>query len=224
MAIRERVVQRQHVAVPLECGTVAATLVLPEAAQGLVVVASETTSNALTDELTRTLTDVAIAALVIDLLTLEEHADPCVTASARTDVELLGGRLAELTDWVTREPQFADLRVGYFGTGVAAAAALAAAAQRPAITSALVLCDGRPLLAAPALPQVRAPTLLITAAPDVALAKLNLAGFRRLLCEKRLEILPNPNGGAAEYPATLQTAIRIAREWFQRYLTDDAQD
>lgn len=216
VAIRERV-QREEIAVRMNGGTVSGTLALPVGAYGLVLVVSEGASDYLTDELTRTLNRVAIGALITDLLTSEERADLHAGSSARSNVELLGRRLAETTDWLASTPATADLRLGYFGTGVASAAVLAAAAQRPALASAVVLCDGRPLLAAPALPQVRSPTLLITATPDVALARLNLAGFRHLLCAKQIEILPNPNGAAA-YPATFQSAIRLAREWFERYL------
>ena len=70
-------------------------------------------------------------------------------------------RLGSATDWVLQEPAARDLRIGYFGSSTSGGAALVAAAGRPHAVGAVVSRGGRPDLAGNALPNVKAPTLLI---------------------------------------------------------------
>jgi hypothetical protein len=71
------------------------------------------------------------------------------------------------------------------------------------------------------LPQVRAPTLLITFEDDIALTKLNRAGLSQLFCEKSLEIVPSICDDDAERASQ---AGRLARAWFERYLVPSLDD
>jgi putative phosphoribosyl transferase len=57
--------------------------------------------------------------------------------------------------------------IGYFGASTGAAAALVAASCLPERVSVVVSRGGRPDLAAAALPQVGAPTLLIVGGRDI---------------------------------------------------------
>ena len=164
--------------------------------------------------LIKVLTEAGMSALLVDLLTPEEQSDARIASSRRYDVERLARRLAEATDWLTDE-LYTETLVGYFGTGMESAAVLAAAAQRPALVSAVVLCDGRPLLAEPALPQVRAPTLLIVPEQDLALVRLNQAAIGRLLCEKRLAVVPGAHRLLQDSSAAPRVA-QLARDWFER--------
>src|SRR5262249_19663105 len=108
-----------------------------------------------------TLNERGIGTLLIDLLTMEEERGDIGTAEHRFNIHLLAERLIAATDWATKDPRLANLALGYFGASTGAAAALAAAAERPEFIAAVVSRGGRPDLARNALPCVEAPTLLI---------------------------------------------------------------
>jgi dienelactone hydrolase len=163
------------------------------------------------------LNDAAIATVLIDLLTDEERADTCVAAYRRNDIQLLASRAVGATDWLGVDVPTRDLPIGYFGTGVGAAIGLAAAAGRPASVSAIVCFGGRPLLVRPALPQVRAPTLLMVYEADRALVKLNRSALSQMLGEKCLQVVPMVNDSFA-----IEAMLKPARDWFQQYLVPPA--
>jgi putative phosphoribosyl transferase len=93
---------------------------------------------------------------------------------------------------------------------------LVAAAERPAV-GAVVSRGGRPDLAGPALPLVRAPTLLIVGGEDVQVIELNRAAFAQLRCEKQLVMVPGATRLFKE-PGALDEVSRLARLWFERHL------
>jgi dienelactone hydrolase len=191
-------------------------LCVPESAHGLVVCIGDSGSS-LSDAghraVANALNEATFATLLIDLLTAGDHEDKCVAARQRHDIPLLASRLLGAIDWLEGEIQI-NVPVGYFGTGVGAAVALAAAVDRPASVSAIVSLSGRPLLVRPALPQVRAPTLLIAFANDAALIRLNRAALPQMLCEKCLTIVATPR---AE-PGPLREWEDRALRWFEQYL------
>jgi putative phosphoribosyl transferase len=192
-------------------------LCLPDSARGIVVCIDDSGSS-LVDACHATvaaaLDDAAIATLRIDLLTTNEHADG-IASYVRNDVQLLASRVISATDWLDAASAAGCFSIGYFGTGVGCAVALAAAAERPTAVSAIVACSGRPLLVPAALPQVRAPTLLIILEHDIALAKLNRAGLSQMLCQKCLKIVPAVSTGEGD---ALKEVGRLARAWFERHL------
>lgn len=150
-----------------------------------------------------------LGTLLFDLLTPEEAAD-------RTnvfDVELLAARLTDATAWLRGQPGLRDAGVGYFGASTGAAAALWAAAEPDAEVAAVVSRGGRPDLALPRLPAVRAPTLLIVGSLDEAVLELNRAALATLRCERRLVVVPGASH-LFEEPGTLATAAELARDWF----------
>ena len=73
------------------------------------------------------LRDAGLVTLLFDLLTEEEEAVDRRTARLRFDIGLLTERLVGATDWLVRQPQAADLPVGYFGASTGGGAALAVA-------------------------------------------------------------------------------------------------
>lgn len=163
------------------------------------------------------LNQAQLATLLVDLLTAEEEAIDLRTAQLRFDIGLLAARLAGVTDWLVQYPDTRLLQVGYFGASTGAAAALVAAAERPAAIGAVVSRGGRPDLAGPYLPRVRAPTLLIVGGNDLQVIELNRAAFDQLRCEKELAIIPGATH-LFEEPGALDQVAQLAREWFQRYL------
>jgi pimeloyl-ACP methyl ester carboxylesterase len=208
------VMHAQVLALPADDSILRGWLARTERDHGLVVVARGDTPEPASAAVIQLLTDAGMSALLVDLLTVDEQSDARVASSRRYDVERLARRLAEATDWLTDELN-AETGVGLFGAGMESAAVLAAAAQRPALISAVVLCDGRPLLAEPALPQVRAPTLLIAPEQDPALVRLNRAAIGRLPCQKRLALVPGAHRLLQE-PSAMWRVAQLARDWFER--------
>jgi putative phosphoribosyl transferase len=204
--------------------TLEGNLSLPEGARGVVLFAHGSGSSRHSPRnrhVARLLNEAKLATLLIDLLTPDEEAIDLRTAHLRFDIGLLAERLVGATDWLTHYPDTRDLRVGYFGASTGTGAALVAAAERPHVVGAVVSRGGRPDLAGPALPRVRAPTLLIVGGNDFRVVELNRAALAQLRCEKRLVIVPGATH-LFEEPGALDEVARLAREWFERHLMSAA--
>ena len=158
-----------------------------------------------------------LGTLLMDLLTAEEEALDARTAHLRFDIDLLVERLGAATDWLRADPRTSRLPVGCFGASTGGAAALVAAAERPADVAAVVSRGGRPDLAGAALPRVQAPTLLIVGGRDEPVIEMNREALARLRCEKRLEIVPGATH-LFEEPGALEEVARLAEAWFARHL------
>ena len=166
------------------------------------------------------LNQAQLATLLADLLTAEEEAIDLRTAQLRFDIGLLAARLARVTDWLVQYPDTRLLRIGYFGASTGAAAALVAAAERPAAIGAVVSRGGRPDLAGPYLPRVRAPTLLLVGGNDFQVIELNRAALAQLRCERELVIIPGATH-LFEEPGALGQVAQLAREWLQKHLVQE---
>jgi putative phosphoribosyl transferase len=201
--------------------TLEGNLSLPERARGIVLFAHGSGSSRHSPRnryVARVLNEAKLATLLVDLLTPDEEAVDLRTAHLRFDIGLLAGRLAGVTEWLTQYPDTRELRIGYFGASTGGAAALVAAAQRPDAVGAIVSRGGRPDLAGSALAHVRTPTLLIVGGNDFEVVELNRRALALLRCEKQLEIVPGATH-LFEEPGALEEVARLAREWFERYLT-----
>ena len=168
------------------------------------------------------LQEAGLGTLLVDLLTPEEEAVDLRTRHLRFDIGLLAERLVGATEWLAQQPESRELRVGYFGASTGGGAALVAAAERPEAVGAVVSRGGRPDLAGPALPRVRAPTLLIVGGWDEPVIAMNEAALAQLRCERRLEIVPRASH-LFEEPGALEAVARLAREWFLRHLGGASQ-
>jgi putative phosphoribosyl transferase len=202
--------------------TLEGNLTLPEEARGVVLFAHGSGSSRLSPRnryVARLLNEAKLATLLVDLLTPEEEAIDVRTAHLRFDIDLLAERLVGATDWLVQHSDTGQLRIGYFGASTGAAAALVAAAVRPDVVGAVVSRGGRPDLAGRALAQVRAPTLLIVGGNDVEVIELNREALARLQTEKQLVIVPGATH-LFEEPGALDQVARLAREWFERHLTE----
>jgi putative phosphoribosyl transferase len=163
------------------------------------------------------LNDAGLGTLLLDLLTPDEEAVDLRTRELRFDIGLLARRLVGAVDWLAREPATAELPVGCFGASTGAAAALIAAAQRPAEVRAVVSRGGRPDLAGDALPRVRAPTLLIVGGADPVVVRLNREAAERMRAEVRLEIVDGATH-LFEEPGALERVADLAAAWFAQHL------
>jgi putative phosphoribosyl transferase len=158
-----------------------------------------------------------LATLLFDLLTLGEEAIDRHTAHLRFDVEFLARRLVAATDWAKGSAALAPLPVGYFGASTGAAAALVAAAERPADIMAIVSRGGRPDLAGRALARVRAPTLMIVGGDDMPVIELNERARALMRADVDLRIVPGASH-LFEEPGALAEVTRLAGHWFARHL------
>jgi putative phosphoribosyl transferase len=165
------------------------------------------------------LRDAGVATLLLDLLTPEEEGD----RRNVFDIELLAGRLLEATDWVEEQARLRGLPIGYFGSSTGAGAALLAAAARPHDIAAVVSRGGRPDLAAEALADVSAPTLLIVGGLDTVVIELNRDARARMQAEVELVIVPNA-GHLFEEAGALDQVIILARDWFLVHFADRGRE
>jgi len=160
------------------------------------------------------LNQAGIGTLLFDLLTVDEEADRANVF----DIEMLAGRLVEVTRWLVSQLEGRSVRIGYFGASTGAAAALWAAADVDVDIAAVVSRGGRPDLAGPRLPAVTAPTLLIVGSRDEVVLSLNREAQTLLRYENRISVVDGATH-LFEEPGTLREAAELARDWFLDHLT-----
>ena len=191
-------------------------LTVPEKAPGIVVFAHGSGSSRHSPRnryVASILNEAGLGTLLFDLLTPEEEFDRANVF----DIELLAGRLAQVTRWLPTQPRAAGAAIGYFGASTGAAAALWAAAEPGCDVAAVVSRGGRPDLARPRLAAVTAPTLLIVGGHDEVVLDLNRRAQAGLRCENQLAIVPGATH-LFEEPGTLDAAAALARDWFITHL------
>jgi pimeloyl-ACP methyl ester carboxylesterase len=196
-------------------------LSVPPNAVGLVVFAHGSGSSRRSPR-NRQVADVLhqrrLATLLFDLLTPDEVAVDEVTRHLRFDIGFLATRLVDVTDWIGTQAIVAELPIGYFGASTGAAAALVAAASRPAAVRAVVSRGGRPDLAMPALERVHAPTLLIVGGADYDVIPLNERAYRQLRSPKEL-VLVDRATHLFEERGAIEQVSQLAADWFERHLS-----
>lgn len=213
-------ISEQAVTIPAGTVELQGDLALPPDPRGLVLFAHGSGSSRHSPRnqaVAQFLQASGLATLLLDLLTLEEDARDQYTREYRFDLPRLATRLVFATDWATADPRTGGLPPGYFGASTGAAAALLAAAERPALVRAVVSRGGRPDLARDALPRVQAPTLLLVGGDDTEVILLNRLAYDALPGVKQLEIIPGATH-LFEEPGKLAAVAALARDWFLRYL------
>ncbi|MFC9557971.1 phosphoribosyltransferase, partial [Rhodococcus sp. NPDC056960] len=191
-------------------------LVVPENPIGMVVFAHGSGSSRHSPR-NRYVADVlnraGLATLLFDLLTTAEEGD----RAAVFDINLLAGRLVQVTGWLTTQPDVAGLPVGYFGASTGAAAALCAATDPRVEVTAMVCRGGRPDLAGECLRKVHTNPLLIVGSRDEAVLDLNRRAQAVIPGKCRIEIVPDATH-LFEEPGALEQVAELARTWFTTYL------
>jgi putative phosphoribosyl transferase len=211
---------QQSVAIATAGATLEADVVVPEPALGVVLFAHGSVSGRHSPRnryVAGELQKAGLATVLADLLTPQEEQVDAQTGALRFDISLLGERLVALTDWLVTQERTADLGVGLFGASTGAAAALVAAAKRPASVGAAVSRGGRPDLAGGLLRLVRQPVLLIVGERDPTVLDLNRRAMQELGGETTLAIVPAASH-LFEEPGALEQVARLAREWFLDHL------
>jgi pimeloyl-ACP methyl ester carboxylesterase len=210
----------EAVQIPAGAVSLNADLRMPRNPQGLVIFAHGSGSSRLSRrnrQVAECLGEHRFATLLLDLLTEEEEEIDEATAQYRFDIPRLATRVCAAADWAATRPGIAALPIGCFGASTGAAAALIAAADRPAAIAAVVSRGGRPDLANAALPRVKAPTLLIVGGDDAPVIDLNRQAMHQMVAHVKLEIVPGATH-LFEEPGTLDRVAELAAAWFARYL------
>ena len=127
-----------------------------------------------------------LATLLFDLLTPQEE----LNRANVFDIELLAGRLVDVTIWLRTQADTAGLDVCYFGASTGGGAALRAAADPRVTVRAVVSRGGRPDLAGAWLARVAAPTLLIVGGRDETVLQLNEQAAQAIPAECRIVVIP----------------------------------
>jgi putative phosphoribosyl transferase len=206
------------VAIPFPGFKLQGELIIPQNAPGLVLFAHGSGSSRHSPRnqyVARTLRERGLGTLLFDLLTADEEQEERHTGHLRFDIQLLGERLLGATHWVHKEQP--DLLLGYFGASTGGAAALVAAARSEVAVAAIVSRGGRPDLAGPALPRVRAATLLIVGGMDTTVIELNKQAYAQMQCPRELRLIPGATH-LFEETGALERVAEMAAEWFARHL------
>jgi dienelactone hydrolase len=208
------------VRIPADAVELDGDLRVPSAAAGLVVFAHGSGSSRFSRRnraVATVLVEGGFATLLLDLLTRDEEAVDEHTGRFRFDIDRLAERVIAAIDWAGNQPALEALPIGCFGASTGAAAALLAAAARPARVRAVISRGGRPDLAGDALARVEAPTLLIVGGHDEPVIELNEQARRHLRARAQTTIVPGATH-LFEEPGALENVARLALEWCQLYL------
>jgi dienelactone hydrolase len=197
-----------------------ADLVVPDSVRGVVAFAHGSASSRHSPrnrQVARRLNDAGFATLLADLLTAGEEPLDEATGRLRFDIDLLADRMTGIVDWFGGLEDVSGLPVGLFGASTGAAAALAAAADRPEAVGAVVSRGGRPDLAGQALTLVTAPTLLIVGGYDDTVLAFNEQVVGLLGGAVELRVVPGATHLFPE-PGALEQVAGWAVEWFSAHL------
>ena len=213
-----------EVRIPINSIVLEGNLVIPKGAQGIVIFAHGSGSSRHSSRnkyVAWKLQKEGFGTLLFDLLTAEEERIDMVTAHLRFDIDLLANRLVAVTKWFLINFVTENLNIGYFGASTGAAAALIAAKENSNAIKAIVSRGGRPDLAEKALPDVKAPTLLIVGGNDFQVIDMNQWALERLnVKDKELKIVPGATH-LFEESGALEEVAHLAGEWFKRYLLEN---
>jgi putative phosphoribosyl transferase len=175
-----------------------ATLGVPQGPVGLAILAGP-----IDDATAQALRTHGLATLTVELELCEDE---------RYDIELLATRLVAVTDWVLAHSNVAHLPLGYFATGVSAAAALVSASRKPEVR-AVAIADGRADLAGSALPRVRAPTLLVAPGNHDISVEIVRTAIDEMTTTTQLAIIAGADPHF-EAPGARDEIVQLAAEWF----------
>lgn len=190
-------------------------LTIPAEAKGVVIFSHGSGSSRLSPRNKRVasyLHKSYFGTLLFDLLTEEEDQH----YYNRFNIELLTQRLTGATEWLENFEAARHLGIAYFGASTGAASALKAAAFLPNI-QAIVSRGGRPDLAMESLNKVKAPTLLIVGSLDQDILQLNQEAYRKMNCEKKLEVIEGASHLFDER-GMMEKVCEKAGDWFKKYL------
>jgi predicted phosphoribosyltransferase/dienelactone hydrolase len=206
----------EEVLVPVTGAQLPGHLTVPAGAGGLVVFVHGSGSSRHSPRnraVAHELNGAGLGTLLFDLLTEREGRERHLVF----DINLLAGRLAQVTVWLRHHPGYGAMPLGFFGASTGAAAALVAATDRGLGIRAVVSRGGRPDLAREHLRAVEAPTLLVVGGADHEVLVLNRQAQTMIPGPTSLVVVPHATH-LFEEPGALEEVARVATEWFLRHL------
>ena len=206
----------EAVQIPMYDIQVTGDLHIPEEAKGIVVFSHGSGSSRLSPRnrfVASKFENKKLGTLLFDLLTEEEDQ----IYENRFNINLLMQRLLKVTKWLQNQKEIRELSIGYFGASTGAASALMAAAELGEDIKAVVSRGGRPDLAIPVMPKVKAPTLLIIGSLDYGVIELNQEAFDTLKTIKKLAVVTGATH-LFEEEGKLEEVANLATDWFNLYL------
>lgn len=212
----------RFIQVPAGAETVDGLLTIPANAQGIVLFtdgSGKSRDNDIFRSITRGLAEAGIATLLLNLLTPDEESLDEATGYLRFNTSVHAQRILGAASWLAQHYETNNLRIGYYGVGLGAAATAAAAAMRPDLVGAMVAQAGRLDLKEIHLAGVQTPTLLISGEKDTQGIHRNQVALEQLqgATHKEFQIVPNSNS-RFDTPEGLKEVVRLASVWFTRYL------
>lgn len=214
----------ENVMIPVGDASLEGNLKVPEGAKGIVLFAHGSGSSRHSPRnryVASVIRERGLGTLLFDLLTAEEERIDQATRHLRFDISLLASRLKSAARWIGNRDATKDLKLGFFGSSTGGGAALVAAAQMGSDVAAVVSRGGRPDLAGDFLKRVASPVLLIVGERDEQVIELNKYAMQQMNCRNELRIVPGATH-LFEEPGTLETAARLAAEWFRDHLSEKA--
>jgi len=142
-------------------------------------------------------------------------------AGASASDAILGERLARALDVIVARDLHHGLPMGLSAGETASAAALIAAARRPAVVKAVALLGARVDPALEELASVRAPTLLVVGSSDLALVRSMREAGRVLLAKHEVALISGARH-QLDQPGVLEETAVLCGRWFSRHFVADA--
>jgi putative phosphoribosyl transferase len=185
-------------------------LTTPQDAHAVVVIPYDRMGNweHSLNELASASRRAGLATLLVNLLTPEDEVVDKTTGFLRENVNVLHKRVLGITNWLIADAEPRSITIGYFGVGVSAAAALAAAARRPDAVHAIVAVAPRIDLVSAYLPRIATPTLLIAGERDRQALDMSHKALAELTSDTTLDIVR----AAGNLAHTTLDVVREARE------------
>lgn len=200
--------------------TLQGDLTLPSNATGLVIFAHGSGSSRRSrrnQHVARFFQEAGMATLLFDLLSYDEQRVDAYSNKYRFDIDLLARRMIGAVDWARSHRQTRFLPKACFGASTGAAAALAAAAERPADIAAVVSRGGRPDLAKRWLSKVRAPCLFLVGERDQPVLEIHSLVLDRVPGHTHLAVIHGA-GHLFEEPGAIDEVGRRATEFLRGHL------
>ncbi len=214
------VVHSKEVKVQVGEVELAGDLTAPQAPSGLVLFAHGSGSNRKSRRnrrVARFLQEAGMATLLFDLLSTEESKTDAITAEHRFDIDLLARRMIGAVDWSAKHALLGPLKKACYGASTGAAAALAAAAERPSQVLAVVSRGGRPDLARRWLSRVRVPCLLLVGERDLPVLAIHSEVMDEIPGHTRLVVVHGA-GHLFEEPGAMEEVARRSTEFLRAHL------
>lgn len=162
------------------------------------------------------LNKAGVSTLLIDLLTPGER-NIFRTHDKQSNINWLCNRLNTAIDWLIEQTDTSGLSIALFGSNLGAAAALKTAADRQQQISAIAIWSGRPDLVKESLPDITAPTLLVTGSYDQTLVDANREAAEQFRAKCFLEVIPD-TGHELKESGKLEELARLCCDWLRQIL------